>query len=86
MRERICDEQIYGNSNKDSNTKQQIELRGEEIEKRVKKKERIIGKKEIFEEGETVLIQDLKTKKWILKAQLRKSELLMMEKFPVMIS
>ena len=44
--------------------KKQIELRGEEQEKRIKKKERIEGKKEVFEEGERVLLQNVKTKKW----------------------
>ena len=41
----------------------QIELRGEEIEKRIKKKERTVGKKLTFEKGEEVLVQDLKTQK-----------------------
>ena len=36
------------------NWQQQIQLRGKERKKRVKKKERIVGKKEIFEIGKNV--------------------------------
>ena len=38
--------------------------RGEIRQKRVEKKGRSVGKKETFEEGETVRLQDMKTKKW----------------------
>ena len=47
------------------NWRQQIEKRGEE--KRVKKKERIVAKKEVFKEGERVRLQDIKTKIWNIK-------------------
>ena len=52
--------------------RKQIELRGKEIKKRVQKKERTVGKKQAFEEGGTVLIQDLKTKKWDTKRTIEK--------------
>ena len=42
--------------------RQQIEMRGEEREKRVRKVERIVGKKETNKEGERVKFQDIKTK------------------------
>ena len=44
--------------------RQLIELRGEEREKRVRKKERIVGKKETHKEGRKVKLQDIKTKLW----------------------
>ena len=52
--------------------KKQIKLKGEEIEIRVKKKERTLGKKQTFEEGETELIQDLITKKVDTKGMIEK--------------
>ena len=47
----------------------QIDLRGEQIDKRVKEKERNVGGKLTFEEGvEDVLIQDSKCRKgWTIK-------------------
>ena len=36
------------------------------------KKERTVGKKETFEIGETVLIQDLKIKKWDTRSTIQK--------------
>ena len=50
--------------NKAVDWRKQMELRGEEREKRVKAKERTVGKKDTFEEGEKVLLQNLKTMKW----------------------
>ena len=41
--------------------RKQIELCGEEIETRAKKKERNVEKKLTFEKREEVLVQDLKT-------------------------
>ena len=43
--------------------RKQIKLRGKEIEKCEQKKKHTVGKEQTFEEGDTVLIQDLKTKK-----------------------
>ena len=42
--------------------RRQIEIRGKEREKRVRKKERIVGKKESY--IERVKIQDIKSKLW----------------------
>ena len=42
----------------------QIAKRGGEREKRVKKKERIVGKKEVYRGGERVRLQDIKAKSW----------------------
>ena len=47
-----------------TNWEDKVTARGEARQKRVKKKGRTIGKKEIFKRGETVKLQDLKTKKW----------------------
>ena len=44
--------------------KEQVEKRGEIRQKRVDKKGRSVGKKEIFEIGELVKLQNLKTKQW----------------------
>ena len=44
--------------------RQQIERRGEEREKMVNKKERIVGEKELYKEVERVRLQDIKTKLW----------------------
>ena len=42
--------------------KEQVEKRGEIRQKRVEKKGRTVGKKEVFEVGESVELQNLKTK------------------------
>ena len=42
----------------------QVTARGEMRQKRVDKKGRTVGKKEIFAIGEPVKLQDIKTKKW----------------------
>ena len=42
--------------------KQQIEMREDEREKRVRKKERIVGKKEMYKVGEKVKLQDINCK------------------------
>ena len=47
--------------------RKQIELRGEEIEKRVQRKQRTVGKKLTFDVGEDVLVQNMKTGKWDTK-------------------
>ena len=47
--------------------RKQIERCGEEIEKRVQKKQRTVGKKLIFEVGEEVLVQNMKNGKWDTK-------------------
>ena len=47
-----------------TNWQEKVTARGDERQKRVNKKGRTIGKKEIFARGETVKLQDLKTKKW----------------------
>ena len=47
-----------------SNWQEQVTARGEVRQKRVDKKGRTVGKKEIFAIGEPVKLQDLKTKKW----------------------
>ena len=65
--------------------RKQIELRGEEIEERVKKKERNVEKKLTFEKAEDVLVQDLKTRNGIPEVPLQKSESPMTELFQVMI-
>ena len=39
-------------------------MHGEQIEKRVQKRGRTVGKKLVFEEGEEVWVQDLKTGKF----------------------
>ena len=44
--------------------KEQVEKRGEIRQKRVDKKGRSVGKKETFEVGELVKLQNLKTKQW----------------------
>ena len=44
--------------------RKQIQLRGEQVEKQVQKRGRTEGKKLVFEEGEEVWVQDLKTGKW----------------------
>ena len=41
--------------------------KGRGKEKRVRKKERIVGKKESYREGEKVCLQDIKTKLWNLE-------------------
>jgi len=45
----------------------QIELRSGEIEKRVQRKQRSVGRKLTFEKGEEVLVQNIKTGKWDTK-------------------
>ena len=47
--------------------RKQIELRGEEIEKQVQRKQRTVGKKLTFDVGEDVLVQNMKTGKWDTK-------------------
>ena len=47
--------------------RKQIELHGEEIEKRDRKKQRTVGKKLTFEVGEDVLVQNMKNGKWDTK-------------------
>ena len=47
-----------------TNWQEKVTARGEARQKRVNKKGRTVGKKEIFALGETVKLQDLKTKKW----------------------
>ena len=44
--------------------RRQIQLRGEQVEKRVKKRDRTEGKKLMFEEGEEVWVQCIKSGKW----------------------
>ena len=44
-----------------------IELRSEEIEKRVQRKQRTVGRKLTFEKGEEVLVQNMKNGKWDTK-------------------
>ena len=44
--------------------REKVAERGIERQKRVDKKGRTVGKKEIFEKGENVKLQDLETKKW----------------------
>ena len=44
--------------------KEQVEKRGEIRQKRVDKKGRSVGKKEVFEVGESVKLQNLKAKQW----------------------
>ena len=44
--------------------RKQIQLRGEQVEKRVQKCRRTKGKKIVFEEGEEVWVQDVKSSKW----------------------
>ena len=44
--------------------RKQIQLRGEQVEKRVQKRGRTEGKKSVFEEGEEVWVQCVKTGKW----------------------
>ena len=46
--------------------KQQVQIRGEQRQKRVNKKDRVVGKKETYERGERVKLQDMKTKSWNL--------------------
>ena len=50
--------------NRSVDWRQQIERRGEEREKMVNKKERIVGEKELYKEVERVRLQDIKTKLW----------------------
>ena len=50
--------------NRNVDWKAQVEARGETRQKRVDKKGRTVGKKETFEVGEKVRLQNLKTKKW----------------------
>ena len=47
-----------------SNWQEKVTARGEARQKHVEKKGRTVGKKEIFAIGETVKLQDMKTKKW----------------------
>ena len=47
-----------------SNWEENVEVRGQKRQARVDKKGRTVGKKQTFEIGETVKLQDLKTKKW----------------------
>ena len=44
--------------------RRQIQLRGEQVEKRVRKRGRTEGKKLIFEKGEEVWVQCVKSGKW----------------------
>ena len=44
--------------------RRQIQLRGEQVEKRVKKRDRTEEKKLMFEEGEEVWVQCIKSGKW----------------------
>ena len=44
--------------------RKQIQLRGEQVERSVQKRGRTEGKKLVFEEGEEVWVQDLKSGKW----------------------
>ena len=44
--------------------RRQIQLRGEQVEKRVKKRGRTEGRKLIFEEGKEVWVQCVKSGKW----------------------
>ena len=44
--------------------RRQIQLRGEQVEKRVRKRGRTEGKKLMFEEGEEVWVQCIKSGKW----------------------
>ena len=44
--------------------RKQIQLRGEQVEKRVQKRGRTEGKKLVFEEGEEVWVQCVKAGKW----------------------
>ena len=46
------------------NWREKVTERGIERQKRVNKKGRTVGKKEIFTVGENVKLQDLETKKW----------------------
>ena len=50
--------------NRSINWQNQVQARGEARQNRVKKRERTVGKKEKFEIGENVKLQDLKSKKW----------------------
>ena len=47
-----------------SNWEENVEVRGQKRQARVDKKGRTVGKKQSFEIGEAVKLQDLKTKKW----------------------
>ena len=47
-----------------SNWEEKVTARGELRQKRVEKKGRTVGKKEIFAIGEAVKLQDQKSKKW----------------------
>ena len=46
------------------NWRKQIQLRGEQVERRVQKRWRTEGKKLVFEEGEEVWVQCVKSGKW----------------------
>ena len=49
---------------RDIDWRKQIQLCGKQIERRVQKRERTEGKKLVFEEGDEVWVQDLKSGKW----------------------
>ena len=49
---------------RDVNWQKQVAIRGEIRQKRVEKKGRTVGKKEVFSIGEKVKLQNLKTKQW----------------------
>ena len=50
--------------NRNVDWKEQVEARGETRQRRVDKKGRTVGKKETFEVGEKVRMQNIKSKKW----------------------
>lgn len=77
----MSNEKVYGSGHKSSNStqlaanhrlKEADRAQREEIEKWIKKKERKVGKNQTIEEGKTVLIQDLKAKKWDTKGTIEK--------------
>ena len=49
---------------RDVNWQKQVAIRGEIRQKRVEKKGRTVGKKEVFAIGEKVKLQNLKSKQW----------------------
>ena len=56
--------------NRNVDWREQVEARGEKRQSRVDKKGRTVGRKETFEVGEEVRMQNIKTKKWDQKGEI----------------